>query len=87
MTFSNYSGYMGCIAPKPVKPLNMLLLGIGGVGKSTVFKQINLLYSTGFIVEARNEAKFVVYNSILETMEKIFAYGNKYRTFVSQKVS
>eukprot|EP00735_Rhodelphis_limneticus_P010312 TRINITY_DN3042_c0_g1::TRINITY_DN3042_c0_g1_i1::g.22256::m.22256 TRINITY_DN3042_c0_g1::TRINITY_DN3042_c0_g1_i1::g.22256 ORF type:complete len:357 (-),score=115.21,sp/P20353/GNAI_DROME/48.74/4e-118,G-alpha/PF00503.15/3.2e-122,Arf/PF00025.16/0.21,Arf/PF00025.16/4.4e-12,Miro/PF08477.8/76,Miro/PF08477.8/0.73,Gtr1_RagA/PF04670.7/9.4,Gtr1_RagA/PF04670.7/0.9,AAA_29/PF13555.1/0.084,MMR_HSR1/PF01926.18/2.6 TRINITY_DN3042_c0_g1_i1:589-1659(-) len=48
------------------REIKLLLLGAGDSGKSTVFKQIRLLYGTGFSNEDRVEFKEVIYGNIIQ---------------------
>jgi len=49
----------------------MLLLGTGGAGKSTIFKQLKILNQTGFSQEDRLDFKQIIYSNILGAIKDI----------------
>merc|ERR1711992_381809 len=59
---------------KNAKIAKLLLLGAGESGKSTIVKQMKLLYpvnnreSVGFSDEEKEEAKYAIYSNILESI-------------------
>ena len=59
---------------KNAKIAKLLLLGAGESGKSTIVKQMKLLYpvnnreSVGFSEEEKEEAKYAIYSNILESI-------------------
>ena len=61
--------------PSEVKTNNvkLLLLGSGGVGKSTIFKQMRILYASGFTDQDRHWAKGCITENILEVLEDLDA--------------
>ena len=74
---------MGCCGSKAEeKPLKLLVLGIGGVGKSTVFKQIKLLHGAGFVETERKEGKTILIKTLLHTLRQILSYGMMQKTIV-----
>lgn len=50
------------------KTLKLLLLGSANVGKSTVFRQMKVLYDDGFTNEERLMAKFHVFENLMEAL-------------------
>lgn len=52
---------------EPAK-LKILLLGGANVGKSTIFKQMRLLYKEGFEDKDREWARWCIYENIMETL-------------------
>ena len=48
------------------KKVKLLLLGGGGVGKSTIFRQVYILYGSGFTDEHRKQGKFLLRNNIIQ---------------------
>ena len=54
-------------AEKVRTPIKLLLLGGGNVGKSTIFRQMNLLYGEGFTPAHKLQARSLIYENILET--------------------
>jgi len=55
--------------------IKLLFLGAGGSGKSTLFKQLRLLYSNGLGVEERRSNTHLIYQNLLEGMS-ILVEGN-----------
>ncbi len=53
--------------------------GIGGVGKSTIFKQIKLLHAKGFTDDDRGGARVVIVKQMVKTLLGAVTYslGNK----------
>ena len=52
----------------PHRDMKILLLGGGGVGKSTIFKQMRLMYCGGFSDDDRKWAKGNIYENVLEVI-------------------
>ena len=76
-------GLRGAKEKKEDPPLKLLVLGIGGVGKSTIFKQINLLYSTGFSAKVRAEGKIVIIKGMLHALREVVKFGLHEKCLVS----
>ncbi|KAF0984059.1 hypothetical protein FDP41_007974 [Naegleria fowleri] len=53
-------------AAKP--PKKILLVGAGDSGKSTIFKQMRLIYNNGFTTEEKTKIKPMIYENILRNM-------------------
>jgi len=51
----------------------LLLLGAGESGKSTLFKQMNNIYGTGFPEEDRKNYEYIIYNNIISSMQALVA--------------
>lgn len=51
--------------------INMLLLGGPNVGKSTIFRQMKLLYMGGFDEDARKQAKLQIIENVLDSVIKV----------------
>ena len=49
--------------------------GVAGVGKSTFFKQLKLIYTDGFSDTERKETHLVVMQQMLRVMNRILRYG------------
>eukprot|EP00475_Leptophrys_vorax_P032097 TRINITY_DN4921_c0_g1_i1.p1 TRINITY_DN4921_c0_g1~~TRINITY_DN4921_c0_g1_i1.p1 ORF type:complete len:361 (-),score=95.93 TRINITY_DN4921_c0_g1_i1:54-1136(-) len=58
-------------ATKKKKPVKILLLGTGESGKSTIFKQMQILYDGGFKQTHRENYKSVVHKNVLESMQQL----------------
>lgn len=64
------------------KKVKLLLLGTGECGKSTIFKQMKLIYGEKYTSEERKNKKFIIYNNIyifihiLLEQAEIFDYIN-----------
>eukprot|EP00475_Leptophrys_vorax_P042637 TRINITY_DN803_c0_g1_i1.p2 TRINITY_DN803_c0_g1~~TRINITY_DN803_c0_g1_i1.p2 ORF type:complete len:300 (-),score=91.28 TRINITY_DN803_c0_g1_i1:322-1221(-) len=56
---------------KEKKVLKILLLGTGESGKSTIFKQMQILYQGGFNPMIRENFKNVVHKNVLESMQAL----------------
>ncbi|KAH8785654.1 G-protein alpha subunit CPG-3 [Diaporthe sp. PMI_573] len=54
------------------KEVKLLLLGAGESGKSTVLKQMKLIYATGFSKNEKLEWKPVVFNNIVQSFRLIY---------------
>ncbi|KAK7922998.1 G-protein alpha subunit [Apiospora marii] len=54
------------------REVKLLLLGAGESGKSTVLKQMKLIYAQGFSKNERLEGKPVVFNNVVQSMRTIF---------------
>uniref|UniRef100_A0A6U4C937 Uncharacterized protein n=1 Tax=Phaeomonas parva TaxID=124430 RepID=A0A6U4C937_9STRA len=62
----NYNDYL-----KEQDKVKLLLLGAGESGKSTIFKQMKILYGVGFSEEDRGQYKRFVFSNIIEAMKAI----------------
>ena len=51
--------------------VKLLLLGAGESGKSTIFKQMKIIYGVGFSEEEREQYKRYVFSNIIEAMKAI----------------
>lgn len=51
------------------KKVKLLLLGAGECGKSTIFKQMRLIYGEKFTKEERESKSFTIYNNVLTAMK------------------
>ncbi|KAH6655743.1 G protein alpha subunit [Truncatella angustata] len=58
------------------REVKLLLLGAGESGKSTVLKQMKLIYAQGFSKNERLEWKPVVFNNVVQSMRLIFDVMN-----------
>lgn len=69
-----------CPAPIPS-------LGAGDSGKSTLFKQMTLLYGSGFSADDRKAYAPVIYNNIIEAMQTIveFCFDNDIKIEKSER--
>ncbi|KAI1085048.1 G protein alpha subunit [Whalleya microplaca] len=54
------------------REVKLLLLGAGESGKSTVLKQMKLIYAQGFSKNEKLEMKPVVFNNVVQSMRVIF---------------
>jgi hypothetical protein len=54
--------------------IKLLLLGIGESGKSTIFKQMRLLYGQGFSEEEVNRYKWTIRSNIIESIQNGFTF-------------
>jgi GTPase SAR1 family protein len=57
--------------------IKLLLLGTGECGKSTIFKQMKLIYGAGFSLEETNRYKDVIYRNCLECIRILVNNMNK----------
>jgi len=53
------------------KRYKFILLGAGGVGKSTIFKQLKLLHNGGFTKTERFTARLIIHDNIIANLEKL----------------
>jgi guanine nucleotide-binding protein G(i) subunit alpha len=60
-------------AGKEKKVCKILILGTGESGKSTIFKQMQLLYASGFQAEHRLNYKMVIRKNLIESMQTLIA--------------
>ncbi|KAK6076828.1 g protein alpha subunit [Seiridium cupressi] len=58
------------------REVKLLLLGAGESGKSTVLKQMKLIYAQGFSKNERLEWKPVVFSNVVQSMRLIFDVMN-----------
>ncbi|KAI4598669.1 G-Protein alpha subunit [Pestalotiopsis sp. 9143b] len=58
------------------REVKLLLLGAGESGKSTVLKQMKLIYAQGFTKNERLEGKPVVFNNVVQSLRLIFDVMN-----------
>ena len=69
---------MGCGASTAqVPPRQLVLLGGGECGKTTIFKQIQLLHGSGFSDEVRNDWISAVCSSPLRSMRAILSKADE----------
>ena len=69
---------MGCGASTAqVPPRQLVLLGGGECGKTTIFKQIQLLHGSGFSDEVRNDWISAVCSSPLRSMRAILTKADE----------
>ncbi|RYP28562.1 hypothetical protein DL767_007168 [Monosporascus sp. MG133] len=59
------------------REVKLLLLGAGESGKSTVLKQMRLIYAQGFTKSEKLEWKPVVFNNVVQSMRVIFDAMNE----------
>jgi guanine nucleotide-binding protein subunit alpha, other len=59
------------------KEVKLLLLGAGESGKSTVLKQMKLIYAQGFSKTEKLEWKPVVFNNVVQAFRLIFEAMNE----------
>jgi hypothetical protein len=59
------------------------IVGTGGVGKSTVFKQLKLLHTGGFTDDDRIEARGAIVKQIVTILIQVMQYGLQNSVFVS----
>ncbi|KAJ3442250.1 g protein alpha i subunit [Anaeramoeba flamelloides] len=79
---------MGCVCSKPLKEggieltetrnktneAKLLLLGPGGSGKSTIVKQIRIIFNKAFrTIEERNRYKEIIYQNIVYSIQTLIA--------------
>lgn len=60
--------------------MKLLLLGTGESGKSTIFKQMKILYSAekGYTPKEREQAKPYIYGNIFSNMKVVVENSDKY---------
>eukprot|EP00163_Fabomonas_tropica_P015102 TRINITY_DN2756_c0_g1_i4.p1 TRINITY_DN2756_c0_g1~~TRINITY_DN2756_c0_g1_i4.p1 ORF type:complete len:121 (+),score=21.90 TRINITY_DN2756_c0_g1_i4:134-496(+) len=56
----------------------LLLLGPGESGKSTIFKQVQIIHQRGFDEEQRESSKKFVYRNIVQNMQTLLEAVNKW---------
>ncbi len=71
----------GAGASKATIVKKLLLLGLGGVGKSTVFKQIRQLHSSTFSDKERAESHLAIVNQMVRAIRKLIVEGNRENLF------
>ncbi|SPN97445.1 probable G protein alpha chain [Cephalotrichum gorgonifer] len=59
------------------KEVKLLLLGAGESGKSTVLKQMKLIYSQGFSKSEKLDWKPVIFNNVVQSFQMIFEAMNE----------
>ena len=59
------------------KKMKLLLLGAGDSGKSTLFKQMRLLYGAGFSVEDRTRMTPIVYATVIGTLKALIEHCDR----------
>ncbi len=59
----------------PLKKLTIILVGSGGVGKSTLFKQLKLIYGEGFDVAEKKNALTHLLKYVLHSMRIVLKMG------------
>jgi len=67
---------MGCGASQPARPRQLVLLGGGECGKTTIFKQIQIIHGTGF-ADTRGEWIEAVHRSPLRSMKVLLGAINE----------
>lgn len=65
---------------KELSRVKLLLLGTGESGKSTIFKQMKILYSTekGYTQKEREQAKPYIYGNIFSNLRVVVENADKY---------
>ncbi|KAJ3180956.1 guanine nucleotide-binding protein subunit alpha [Geranomyces variabilis] len=61
------------------KEIKMLLLGPGESGKSTIFKQMKLIHSSGFDENDRRNFRIVIIRNVIQSMLAIIAAMDRYQ--------
>ena len=61
----------GAVANEQQVSIQLLLLGSANVGKSTIFKQMRLLYANGFDDKLRVWAKGCIIENVLQTLSDL----------------
>lgn len=66
-------GQLNCIQAFGGKPekINLLMIGTGQSGKTTIFKQMKILHLKGYGHEERMQFKWVIFCNILDSMHKL----------------
>ncbi|KAJ3205269.1 hypothetical protein HK099_000873 [Clydaea vesicula] len=59
------------------KGRKLLILGSGDSGKSTLLRQMRLLYSTGFDEKEKLDYKFIIFKNILTNLHKLIFVAEK----------
>jgi GTPase SAR1 family protein len=62
-----------------LKVIKLLLLGTGESGKSTIFKQMQILYAKGFSEFERSTFRHVVRRNVVEAMQTLISGVDKFR--------
>ncbi|KAI0473280.1 G protein alpha subunit [Xylariaceae sp. FL0804] len=70
---------------KMAREVKLLLLGAGESGKSTVLKQMKLIYAQGFSKDEKLEWKPVVFNNVIQSMRLIFEAMEDYSIEFDQR--
>merc|ERR550539_1638393 len=60
------------------KTYKLLLLGAGGSGKSTVFRQVKILYGGGYDEDERLTLAVTIHQNMVQSMKKIVDHCPKY---------
>jgi len=66
--------------------IKLLLLGAGESGKSTIFKQMRILYGKGYAVEDRKNFKPVIYSNTVLSMKTLVQQSDELGFAVSASV-
>ena len=71
---------------KELSRVKLLLLGAGESGKSTIFKQMKILYSAekGYTPKEREQAKPYIYGNIFSNMKTVVDNTDKYGPIQNQ---
>jgi len=72
-------GALNVSAAEDLKVIKLLLLGTGESGKSTIFKQMQILYAKGFSEFERSTFRHVVRRNVVEAMQTLIGGVEKFR--------
>jgi len=68
------------------KSFKLLLLGAGGSGKSTVFRQVKILYGGGYDEDERQTLKITIHQNMVQCMKKIVDMAPRYGTIEDAEI-
>lgn len=84
------SGYEGDIRSQVTQPLIIILQGAGESGKSTILKQMRIIYSEGFHLDERKEVRQVIFSNMIVAFkiiaEEMRELGDSYENPESEVV-